>query len=443
MACTGASSDEEVEVIEEIELSSDEDNVDDDEEVSLIILKRPPAVVRTVQDVEVVEPGSREAAGSTFTAKEHRGYIKEYIEQEGLGMILSKELGLVLFHLESVWMDGVPSKDKTRAKDRLEPGREVSFLVRSFRGDEYKDLSEDNTINQAVAVWLGRKPDGLLRVAVGEENTRFLEENRKTFMLYIKGEVFMRVSLVRIKAEVAGYLTDELGILEYEDDKDVKHNILFHADDVKIYKKDLRSYKKAAKRILPVGCLVSVDARSVHISGVKNIPYQAVVVLAGDWPTTPHPTLLPGGKGSTAPKYEVPTDRVFTFYYLELALDSRLQRKVDQVRQVLEGSRGNITYDWRGVEYIRNKEEFLDWKYHMGGRTSGEGGKRFHGPREVLDTFRAPSMVEEEMAVKVVTREVENRTWYSPEAWEHGGLRLKEEVKQEEEGPSAKRARKV
>ena len=53
MACAGASSDEEIEVLEEIELSSDEDNVDDDEEVSLIILKRPPAVVRTVQDVEV------------------------------------------------------------------------------------------------------------------------------------------------------------------------------------------------------------------------------------------------------------------------------------------------------------------------------------------------------------------------------------------------------
>jgi len=442
MACAGAPSDEEVEVMEEVELSSDEENVDDDEEVSLIILKRPPAVVRTVQDVEVVEPGAREGAGSTFTAKEYGGFVKEYIEQEGLGVILSKEMGLVLFHLDSVWLDGMPSKDKTRAKNRLEPGREVSFLVRSFRGDEYKDLSEDKTINQAVAVWVGRKPDGLLRIAVGEENTRYLEEKRKTFMLYIRGEVFMRVSLVRVLAEVAGYLTDELGILEYKDEKDVKHNILFHADDVIIFKKDVRSYKKSVKRILPVGCMVSVDARSVYISGVKNIPYQAVLVLAGDWPTTPHPTLLPGGKGSTSPKYEVPTDRVFTFYYLELALDSRLQRKVDQVRQVLEGSRGKITYDWRGVEYIRNKEEFLDWKYLVGGRTSGDRGKRFHGPREVLDTFRAPSLVEEELAVKVVTREVENRTWYSPEAWEHGGLRLKEEVKQEEEGSSAKRARR-
>jgi len=440
MACSA--SDEEIEVMEEVELSSDEE-VDDDDEVSLIVLKRPPTIARTVQDVEVIEPGTRQGSGDTiFTAKEQYGFVKEYIEQEGLGMILSKELGLVLFHLDSVWLNGVQSKDRSRAKERLELGREVTFHVRSFQGDEYKDLSEEKTINQAVAVWVGKKPEGVLRVALGEENTRALEENRKTFMLYVRGEVFMRVSLVRVKAEVAGYLTDELGILEYKDEKDAKFNILFHSDDVKIFKKDVRSYKKPVKKVLPVGCLVSVDARSVHISGVKNVPYQAVLVLAGDWPVTPHPTLLPGGKGSTAPKYEMPSN-VSTFYYLELAIDSRLQRKVDQLKQVLEGSKGNITYDWRGCEYIRNKEQYLDWKYHMSGRTSdGSGGRRFHGPREVLDTFRASSMVEEEMAVKVVTREVANKTWYSPEAWEHGGLRLKEEVKQEDEGPSAKRARK-
>ena len=34
-------------------------------------------------------------------------------------------------------------------------------------------------------------------------------------MLYVKGEVFIRVSLVRVRAEVAGYLTDNVGILEY------------------------------------------------------------------------------------------------------------------------------------------------------------------------------------------------------------------------------------
>ena len=48
-------SDEEMEMMDEVELSSDEENDDDDDEVSLIILKRPPAVVRTIQDVEVSE----------------------------------------------------------------------------------------------------------------------------------------------------------------------------------------------------------------------------------------------------------------------------------------------------------------------------------------------------------------------------------------------------
>ena len=253
----------------------------------------------------------------------------------------------------------------------------------------------------------------------------------------------MRISLVRVLAEVAGYLTNDLGILEYKDEERGKFNILFHADDVKIYKKDVRFYDKPLKRILPVGCLVSVDARSVHISGVKNIQYQAVLVLAGDWPITPHPTLFPGGKGSKAPKYEIPKGD-FTFYYMELALDNRLKRKVEQLKDVLAGSKGNITYDWRGVEYIRSKDQFLDWKLDMGGRIGGGGGRKSHGPREVMDTFRSSSsMVEEEIAVKVVSREVEGRTWYSPEAWEHGGLRLKEEVKQEGGGGSAaKRARR-
>jgi hypothetical protein len=45
-------SDEEMELMDEVELSSDEEN-DDDDDVSLIILKRPPAVVRTIHNLEV------------------------------------------------------------------------------------------------------------------------------------------------------------------------------------------------------------------------------------------------------------------------------------------------------------------------------------------------------------------------------------------------------
>ena len=163
-----------------------------------------------------MDPSQRSGDSATFTATERAGKVKEYIETEGLGMIIAQDIGLVLFHLDSVWLDGKPSTNARIAKEKLYPGSEVSFLMRSFHGEEYSRISEDSVVHQAVAVWYGSKPDGLMKTALGEENTRKLEDNRKTFMLYVKGEVFIRVSLVRVRAEVAGYLTDNIGILEYE-----------------------------------------------------------------------------------------------------------------------------------------------------------------------------------------------------------------------------------
>ena len=119
---------------------------------------------------------------------------------------------------------------------------------------------------------------------------------------------------MRVRAEVAGYLSDSVGILEYEEG-DKKHKILFHANDVKIFTKNVEFYRGPCKKNLPVGCSVTCDARRVHIAGVKNVEYQAMVVLAGSWPPVPFPSMLQGGKGSTAPDYDVPENS--TFYYLE------------------------------------------------------------------------------------------------------------------------------
>ena len=46
---------------------------------------------------------------------------------------------------------------------------------------------------------------------------------------------------------------------------------------------------------------MTVDAKKVHIDKVKEVRYQAFVVLAGPYPATPFPTLLMGGSGSVAP----------------------------------------------------------------------------------------------------------------------------------------------
>jgi len=424
--------DEEVEEMAEIELSSDEEASDD--ECALIVLKRPPVTERTIEEVEVMEDDDIAMCGEgtgSINAKEKNGYVKEYIETEGLAMILSKEYGLILFHLESVWIGG-EKFDAGKTRTKLIPGTEIKFFDKTYQGAEYKELSEDSVIHQAVAVWTGERPEHLLKKIQEEEYKKKLEEHRKSFMLYLRGEVFLRAALVRVKCEIAGYLSDNMGIAEHKDENDKKINIFFHTDDVKVFKKDLREYGKPAKQILPVGCLVSCDARRVHISGVKNVEYQAITVLAGYWPLCPHPTLLPGGQGSIAPMYEVPSG-TFTFYYMELALEAKLQRKVNQLKEILGKSKGQIQYDWKAVQYIQSKEQFIDWKQSMGG--SKRAPKRREGQREVMDTFKAVAMTEEDLKdegrTRVTQKTVAERTWYTPEAWEHGGLRIKNEVKDE------------
>merc|ERR1712012_1064517 len=439
--------DDETEEMAEIELSSDEEASDD--ECALIVLKRPPVTERTVEEVEVMEDDDITMCGEgtgSINAKEKNGYVKEYIETEGLAMILSKEYGLILFHLDSVWLEG-EKYDASKTRTKMPPGTEVKFYDKTYQGAEYKELSEDQVIHQAVAVWTGERPDHLLKKIQDEEYRKKLEEHRKSFMLYLRGEVFLRAALVRVKGEVAGYLTDNMGIIEHKDENDKKINIFFHTDDVMIFKKNIREYNQNAKTLLPVGCLVSCDARRVHISGIKNVEYQAITVLAGFWPLTPHPTLFPGGQGSQAPMYDLPAG-TFTFNFLELALEAKLQRKVNQLKEILSKSKGQIQYDWKNVQYIQSKEQFIDWKRSMGGNRKPPQKR---GPRECLDTFKAYEMSEEDLKeegrTKVTTKTVSERTWYTPEAWEHGGLRIKNEVKEEmeigmDDGPGAKRVKK-
>jgi len=432
---------EEVEAMPEIELSSDEEASDDD--VALIVLKRPPVTERVVEEEVVEDVALCGESTSAINAKVKEGYVKEFIETEGLAMILSKEFGLVLFHLDSVYLDGQKA-EMTKVRGKLPVGTEVRFVDRTYRGEEYRQLSEDGVIHQAVAVWRGARPDHLLRKAGEEEHRRRLDEQRKSFMLYVKGDVFLRAALVRVKGEVAGYLTDSLGIVEHKDEDGKKVNILFHTDDVKIFRKELREYQRPAKQVLPVGCLVSADARRVHVSGVRGVDYQAVAVLAGTWPDVPHPTLLPGGQGSTAPAYDLPAGR-HTFYYLELALEAKLQRKLISMKEAVTSSEGKIQYDWKGVGYIQSQAQFEEWREALGGRRPE--GRREERRRDVLHMVRAHAMEEEELPAEKrskVEKRVVGRTWYTPEAWEHGGLRIKAEVKEEgsDGAPPTKRLKK-
>jgi len=483
---------------EEIELSSDEEEPAPTD-VSLLCLKRPVLTETTVECLDILDSDEEfpvclveSVKNDHVNIEEKRGYIKEYIEVEGSGIIFSHTFGLVLFHLSNVWVNG-DKLSPSRTRDILKIGTPLSFYDQSFRGEEYSALSSDGILHQAVVAWTGERPSHLMKMVdnMGLGYMEDLSKSRKTFMLYLRGEVFLRCALVRVKGTVVGYINEQIGVVECTGENREKVNVFFHTEDVVIYRKPLRVYEETydtpATKLLPVGLNISVDARSVHIPGVKNLPYQAVCVLAGSWPTSPYPTLLPGGEGSYSQAFDISSEQKDTFYYLELALEAKLGRKLAMLKEVLSHTRGNVVFDWRNVNQVRCQEETQMWREQF--VSSQRPRKKPESYRRTVQhAFRAPPhrpvKTKDELdengsvataggsyagsvsgvsskwsrphsrtsnfsyssntsgySVKSTKKEV-RRTWYSQENWGHGGLRIKSEIKTEpgQEGlPASKR----
>ena len=126
---------------DEIELSSDEEN-EENQDVSVLVLKRPPLVADATIDIldsdeeypVCLVEGEK---NKNVNIEEKRGYIKEFIEMEGLGTIYSESFGLVLFHLSHVWING-EQLSLSRTRDMLELGTWVSFYDQTLTGLEFK-----------------------------------------------------------------------------------------------------------------------------------------------------------------------------------------------------------------------------------------------------------------------------------------------------------------
>jgi len=466
---------------EEIELSSDEEGPEPID-VSLVCLKRPIPTETTIECLEILDSDEEypvclveSEKNEHVNIEEKKGYIKEYIETEGSGIIFSHTFGLVLFHLCNVWVEG-RQYSPSRTREQLKIGTMLTFYDQSFSGEEFGAVSRDGVLHQAVVAWTGERPKHLIKKidTMGEEIMVSLENSRKTFMLYLRGEVFLRCALVRVKGTVVGYITDQIGVVECIDKNRDKVNVFFHTDDVKIYKKPISMYEQTyntlATKLLPVGLNVSVDARSVHIPGVRNLSYQAVCVLAGSWPNTPHPTLLPGGDGSYCSAYDLSPDEKGTFYYLELALEAKLGRKVDMLKEVLSYTRGNLVFNWKNVYEVKSFEDTQNWREQFINTNRPRREPNTH-KRTVKHAFRAPPArriktkdeLDDSSSVASaggsyagsvsgvsskwsrphsrvshtsymsggLSMKEARRTWYSQENWGHGGLRIKTEVKSE------------
>ena len=334
---------------EEIPLSSDSEEEDGAREVRLVCLKRPPLTTEsTIECLEILESDEEypvclaaSEKPENLNVEEKKGFIKEFIEAEGCGIIYSLEFGLCLFHLNSVWLEG-ENMAAGRTRDLLRPGTDVSYYDQSFTGVEAAGAGADGVLHQALVVWTGVRPRHLLKRldCQGREDLANLQEYRKNFLLYLRGEVFLPLALVRVKGYVAGWISHTMGVIESKNAEGRRVQVLFHVEDVIIFKMRLREQERRLETrnrslLLPVGLSLTVDARRVtSLPRRAEIEYQAVCVLAGSWPRTPHPTLLPGGPGSHTeiPDLRLPPDSPpATFYYLELCLESSLNEKLDQV----------------------------------------------------------------------------------------------------------------
>ena len=176
--------------VEEIDLSSDEE-LETGEDVSLVLLRRPPTVTETHETtidildsdeefpVCIVESDKPE----NVNVVEKRGRLEEYIEREGLAIIFSEEHGLVLFHLSQVWLDGQQfSPGQTREK--LQPGAQLSFYDQTLSGEEYSRLSSENILHQALVVWYGERPSHLMR-KIDQHGAKYALEMRKQRELFM------------------------------------------------------------------------------------------------------------------------------------------------------------------------------------------------------------------------------------------------------------------
>jgi len=497
-----------------IDLSDDEDedwghHNDDDDDVTLVCLKRPPPVVLQEKDVECVDILDSDEEFpvcvqppqpvDTVNIEEKSGYIKEYIENEGLGVVHSQEHGLVLFHLDNVWING-EKKDPVEARSSLRIGTPINYYEKAFEGDQYKALCKDAVICQAVVLWKGLRPKHLMKQidSFTQEHWNSLDEHRKTFLLYVRGEVFTPMAFCRVRGQVEGYLNEDIGLIKVEDENKKVERVFFTSQDVIIYKKGIEQLQMPVYEALPVGLHVYVDARKCHIVRGCELRYQAVTVFAGTWPRVPHPTLLPGGFGSFAPKFNLPESRdKNTFYYMELGLEPKLQKKVNQVKYLLEET-GTLQLEWTGVRMINSKNDLEAWREYFdpyyGRKPQRPQNNRRHEKMEVTHTFKPPlirhfktkqelyagstdgnlgstrgnlsevgsgfgsrpqsrssvysnkswsSDVESKYSAstsRTTSRTVSRtgstasgvtRTWYNPDLYQIGGLRLKKELKEE------------
>jgi len=355
--------------------------------------------------------GSAEAW--SLDSKIKKGYVKEYVEKNGLGMIFSLECGLILFSDKHLYSGPDGIRAPNAGASNIGAGSEVSFICYQVQSSRCKGwVTEDGYMRQAAALWEASEGDEtkpasqkLLREVTRDAHQKDLKKDFEGFLSHIKENRFLPIALVRARGKIAGYLNHKIGIIETEDGRRPNCKVLFHSSDVYLFKTPvaLSNRREPIDVLLPVGLNISFDARSIRgdDAATSEVPYQACAVFAGSWPKVPHPTLLPGGQGSYAPVYGDENTSEHTFYYLQLGLTENLDKKWRTFKDTFyPGSGGRFKFVPTQVA-IRNGKDHMAWKeqyspYSNPHKRRHDAGKPFKAENHHKFKKMAPKM-----AVKV------------------------------------------
>jgi len=300
-----------------------------------------------------------------------QGYVKEYVEKNGLGMIFSVECGLILFSDRHLYTGPEGTRDPNAGNSNIGAGSQVSFICYQVQSSKCRGwVTEDGFMRQAAAVWEPKEGDNnasqnLLREITTDSHKKALKKDFDAFLSHIKENRFLPIALVRARGKISGYLNHKIGIIETEDGRRPNCKVLFHSSDVYMFKTPvaLSTRKEPIDVLLPVGLNISFDARSLRGDDPlsSEVPYQACAVFAGSWPKVPHPTLLPGGPGTYAPVYDGENTTDHTFYYLQLGLTENLNKKWRTFKETFYPDQGKFRYVPSQVA-IRSGRDHMAWK---------------------------------------------------------------------------------
>ena len=352
-----------------------------------------------------------------------KGTIKEWIDNEGLGLIFSEEQGLILFNGPHCYVGDVEASHR-QLKEEFAIGKEIEFSEVTAFSHDYEVVSPDSTIRQAFMVWPNgtRSPRNLPNLADDETLLTELKDDREDFVSLKTGDHFTRLDLCKIMATVEGYLSPDMGILRVADWNAPNQGarILFSRTECHIFRRKIRASEGHLSRLLPVGLRLSVDAKEVETcrDNSHGVLYQACRVLAGTWPVGDDPIVLPSRKLTYAPNFL----GNHGYFYCSQDLARRLKESL-----TMYGNR----YKHRQYEYpqqiIRNGMDFRQWRKDFGGLSNYQSyinratNRQYMEDRKTFSTLRHHSFRCDQTSVKKgdsvkmevkIKGEIKDEKWY-------------------------------